>query len=658
MMIANRTKVYLDVCGMKYHFFEPTSLRNMYDLFYILYNMNNIVTEYEGRKEENSQYYLHRSQNRKRLLDYIHFTMRRDYRFDAQTSEFLDELIAYPIERRGQMIWGYYYQLIDSEGISQKIDAAYGKNFRPTEKYFYKTENYSFGEFFRILYTASRLEIFDHNFIKFILASYSMALPAFVENEKRIHKEEQYKHLVDLYGSSLIGINWCDELFGCKSSVTIIKYDNFKYDEPIVNRYEAKRCSIVVNVDQKTSVDVLDIEKLISLLLLSPHWVTGTAIEVEKNNDKWVINAELDPTSFLINCLLINDKIMDKYNADGKHTNADLKIFKYENKLYTLSELIQELYGGLLLSKEEYVKYYSSNVEYENIEITDEFGKQEQVDIPINYLNAYKDLILRIEDGIKVNQTIDIPFRDEKDVPVFEEKDNHKVKQVLIKGTITEIILSYLAQDYRAHHLANMLKHIDLIYNAIKRSITDIVYITSHDVIKKQDRFENAGNPVAIINEFYEKLIKQLADTDKVYFAEGINASHSFKKRFSECAIVNNVFSISRCTEKRILLEAQPVDISNKTYATTLKQVFNDILPVTIYIDYESDFMFALRGHFADSLNDYVSFEQAQQISAIVISSIGVIAVSTLKTNNIEDVNSTVQDEIEKANTEIRKILD
>ena len=187
------------------------------------------------------------------------------------------------------------------------------------------------------------------------MASYSMALPAFVENEKRIHKEEQYKHLVDLYGSSLIGINWCDELFGCKSSVTIIKYDNFKYDEPIVNRYEAKRCSIVVNVDQKTSVDVLDIEKLISLLLLSPHWVTGTAIEVEKNNDKWVINAELDPTSFLINCLLINDKIMDKYNADGKHTNADLKIFKYENKLYTLSELIQELYGGLLLSKEEYV---------------------------------------------------------------------------------------------------------------------------------------------------------------------------------------------------------------------------------------------------------------------------------------------------------------
>ena len=121
MMIANRTKVYMDVRGKKYHFFEPSSLRNMYDLFYILYNMNNIVEEYDNRKESNNNYYLHRSQNRKRLLDYIHFTMRRDYHFDEQTSEFLDELIANPIARRGQKIWGYYFYIKMQSEIIRKI---------------------------------------------------------------------------------------------------------------------------------------------------------------------------------------------------------------------------------------------------------------------------------------------------------------------------------------------------------------------------------------------------------------------------------------------------------------------------------------------------------------------------------------------------------
>ena len=269
MMIANRTKVYLDVCGMKYHFFEPSSLRNMYDLFYILYNMNNIVEKYDQR--DSNDYYLERSQNRKRLLDYIHFTLRRDYRFDAQTSEFLDELIAYPIERRGQKIWGYYYQLLDSEGIKKRIDSAYGLEFRPTEKYFFKTDRYSFGEFFRILYTSSRIGVFDHKFIKFILASYSMALPAFVENEKRKytlytlkkgeHNQEElkehapknedeccleekednkqqergYKQLVALFGSSLIGTTWCDELFGSKYRAQIKGTDLYITQQGVIS---------------------------------------------------------------------------------------------------------------------------------------------------------------------------------------------------------------------------------------------------------------------------------------------------------------------------------------------------------------------------------------------------------------------------------------
>lgn len=679
MMIANRTKVYLDVRGMKYHFFEPSSLRNMYDLFYILYNMNNIVEEYDNRKKEGNNYYLHRSQNRKRLLDYIHFTMRRDYCFDDKTSEFFDELIAYPIERRGQKIWGYFYQLLDSEGIYQRIDSAYGKNFIPTEKFFYKSENYSFGEFFRILYTSSRLGVFDHRLIKFILASYSMALPAFVENEKRIHKKEQYKHLVDLYGSSLIGINWCDELFGCR--VEVYKKENQNYPDIV---YKTQRCSIVVPIKNKRNVDILDLEMLVSLLLLSPHWVTEKAIEVEKNDNEWIIHAELDPTSFLINCLLINDKIRDKYDANKKTTKYGLKIFKYKNILYTLSGLIQEIYGDLRLSNTKYLEYYSFDVKYDTEEIIDESGKKQQVKIPNNYINAYKDIITKIRKQSKVKKIIDIPFRDEKDVPVFEEKDNHKGKQIVNEGTITEVILDYLAQDYRANHLSNMLKHVDLIYNTIKRSIADIVYITSHDVIKKQDRFENAGDPADIINKFYNNLTNQLEETDEIYFAEGVEASHSFAKRFKESAIVKNVYLIHRTNEKSIELvnhlyekiEEQANDSSTDKIIVpkhldekpgivldpptegirTLSQLFDiissELFSTNVQLEVNlSIFMASLRGHFFVESERNLSIEKAHSINDVVTTCLCELSINY---DNNEILNKT----LEKAYKEIQAVLD
>lgn len=641
MMIANRTKVYLDVCGMKYHFFEPSSLRNMYDLFYILYNMNNIVEKYDQR--DSNDYYLERSQNRKRLLDYIHFTMRRDYRFDAQTSEFLDELIAYPIERRGQKIWGYYYQLLDSEGISKRIDSAYGTGFRPSEKYFFMTEKYSLGEFFRILYTSSRIGVFDHKFIKFILASYSMALPAFVENEKRKRDQEDghYKQLAALFGSSLIGTTWCDELFGSLVTANSLKQifddvvNNTKiYTDPIV-QYQAKRCSIDVSFSQE-AVKVRELEKLISLLLLSPHWVTEKTIKVENNGSQFLIHAELDPTSFLINCLLIDDKISDHYDKDGKLLKEGLRIFAiqgFETKL-TIAELIKEMCG-------EHCK-----IDCDDLGAEGPSSSKKAIANYASYCTAAKEIADKKKD---IGKPISIST-----APNAQK-------------TIVEVILDYLAEDYRAQHLSNMLKHIDLTYNTIKRSITDIVYITSHDVVKKPERFKNAGEPASIIADFYTKLIKQLKDTDKVYFAKGTEADYSFATRFETSAIVKNVRSMAGCSDSKLCLKADEIKeasdnqdktTDNQDKTATLKKIFDDILPIHIYIDYESDFMFALRGQLADLLDNYLSLEQVKRITAIIMKSFNEIAVGSLDTGDNKDVNAIVLDEIDKAKTKITEILD
>ncbi|MDE5945778.1 MAG: hypothetical protein K2G63_00520, partial [Oscillospiraceae bacterium] len=44
-LLADRTKIYLDPQGYKPHFMEPNSLRNLYDIFYLLYNMQNIIKD-------------------------------------------------------------------------------------------------------------------------------------------------------------------------------------------------------------------------------------------------------------------------------------------------------------------------------------------------------------------------------------------------------------------------------------------------------------------------------------------------------------------------------------------------------------------------------------------------------------------------------------
>ena len=93
---------------------------------------------------------------------------------------------------------------------------------------------------------------------------------------------------------------------------------------------------------QKAPVGVRNIEKLISLLLLSPHWVTETPIKVEITKTEYIINADLDPTSFLINCLLIDDKISNNYDEKGSLLKAGIRIFDVPDHktMLTITELI------------------------------------------------------------------------------------------------------------------------------------------------------------------------------------------------------------------------------------------------------------------------------------------------------------------------------
>lgn len=624
MMIANRTKVYLDIKGLKYHFFEPTSLRSLYDLFFILYNMNNIVTEYDNRdRDRPSDYYLHRSQNRKRLLDYIHFTMRRDFCFDDNENEFIDKLLTQPIERRGKMLWVRYYNLLTTNEIKDRIDPIYGSEFRATEVYYHDTTTYSFGEFFRILFTSSRLGVFSNEFVKFILAMYSIALPAFVEKEKIDHKNGKgdYKNLVDLFGSSLLG-NWRDELFGNR---TEIKKTN---GNTLITAYKSNRCRIVaVHPSSNDNVDLCQIEALFCFLLLSPNWVNQKPIRVEKYGNKYIINAELDPTSFLINGLLLVKGVRNKYGFGGSDSNGFYQFELYDDsgksKKLTLSDLLEELYSRWKIITKE--KSYM---------ISSEESEKEP-----DRVKSYRRFIKKIN-GSKI-----IPQEAEN-----SPKPKYDKKQWVSSEEIVNNILDYLSEDYKDHHLSNMLKHIDLTYNSIKRAITDIVYITPEEVNKKQ-LLETKEKPLDTIKRFYKNLIEQLKETDKVYFAEDVKASNSFSSRFENSAIYKCIDKYEE-SDGQVRLESIQVPEPADHWGID----FNDLLQIYgngLIEGDELEFFETLRSLMIFELSKHHRIKKVQ--SDEIISALFGYVLEIKRADCSED--DIILDRAKKARDEIRKII-
>ncbi len=107
-MIAHRTKVFLDVAGEKLHFMEPDSLRNLNDLFYLLYNMNNI--DLFG-KDEKDDYFSELEANRKVLLNYLYFKMIPECNLSPDEEQVIKEFSRDKLHRKGRRIWDYYYKL-------------------------------------------------------------------------------------------------------------------------------------------------------------------------------------------------------------------------------------------------------------------------------------------------------------------------------------------------------------------------------------------------------------------------------------------------------------------------------------------------------------------------------------------------------------------
>lgn len=546
MMIANRTKIYLDVKGNKYHFMEPVSLRNMNDLFYLLYNMNNIVSEYNNREKSGNLYYLHRTENRKRLLDYIHFTMRNDMRFSSEEDDFINELLSQPIERRGKMIWDRYYTILNNEVCKRKIISSYDEDFYNDEVRRYRINYYSFGELFRILYTSTRIGIFSNNFVKFILAAFSFSLPALVENEKYEKKQDsKYAHnkMLDTFGYTLLG-TWCEDLFGSIYGQIV-------------------ECYIEIDLKKlrESNLDNIAITKALLYLLLLTTYSEKEGIKVDENSGtdqdeyKIKINLNLDPTAFFMNGLLINQRV-------------DSKMF--------------------------IVNYFKNQKEDNN--------SQKSIKELIEYIIKVKEYVKKSDKQYN-----------------FEDNFNQIIEEI--------------SENYSNCHLSNVFKHMDLIYNVIKRAVSKQIYTSSNDLTKKHYINEEL-KPEKIIKEFYEDIAKYLEENDEIYFSEKDHPRFSF--RFRESCIYkffeeksdrksNNDFgSYDEISEKGICLSLP----SKTTIATdviikrgkkkTLGKLLYSIMPHDMYVEGEGEYMMKIRGALFMYSDIMLSNKQAGKINQAV----------------------------------------
>ncbi|MDE6034833.1 MAG: hypothetical protein K2G36_02875, partial [Ruminococcus sp.] len=348
LLLADRTHCYLDSKGYKLHFIEPDSLRNLYDIFYLLYEMKPI---------ENEHFDL--DYNRKILLNYLHFRMIPGYNFKYEVYHHIDNLESNPMERRGRIIWENYYQrLFEKEN---DINELYGEDFIKGERKRHFVENYNFGEVFRCLYFGSRLELFDKNYVKAVLASYAFAMPQFVESQKQNRKNHhdkilqsdnqnifenpnilyRFSELRYVFGYSLIG-EWRSNLFNDRNVIITINKDIF-------NRGDLKE----------------NIKYFIYLLLLSNH-SDSKYIKYEKcgdnSNPQYRIYTPLDPTAFIMGTIRVHRIAKFRFSDDSIHSIdskdliAEILDESEENKKVEISEhiseIIKEIYGEKYFSKE------------------------------------------------------------------------------------------------------------------------------------------------------------------------------------------------------------------------------------------------------------------------------------------------------------------
>ena len=574
LLVADRTKIFFDVFGNKFHFMEPDSLRTLYDMFYLLYSMDNIIVDEGKKNESDNHYYENRISNRKILLDFLNFRLRFKFNFSQEEEELIDRFLAEPIERRGEVIWNYYKNQLNrkNEELAQYKD---GDNHFSIGL---ANNVYSFGDLYRILFYSSRLEIMSRNLIKFILATFSCTLPTFVENEKWKNDKRNpeykngngYRDMRELFEYSLLG-KWRDDLFESSTEHTSTSFsDQLVKSEPCIALY-------IDGIISDLSKDLLDslFEDIVYHLLLSSR-STREPFEVKEDVYKefYTIDNKIDPTAFIMNSIRMNERFKHLKFSIFKQLNNEE--FRYSTTLY---KNITKDQPPFLYS----ISYLLTDLFFNSVEKSDDIeNAKEKLKSVVSDLhnglngnnsedeNGYKKKVEqfkeKIEKYLKSNEYLSLSDLAQIISEIFEcdgfntqifnsilheskIQKKHTDDVILIIKTL--VILNYyfsLSKDKISKKMSSkegsnskcdvsfMLKHTDLSYNVIKRSVSKMIYVSSNNIMEKR---KTQGGDYEIIKAFYQNVVGCLDKEDDVFFIDGKDNPESFSQHFLKHPVVD-----------------------------------------------------------------------------------------------------------------------
>ena len=520
LMLADRTGIYLDAVGFKRHFMEPDSLRNMVDLFNLFYSMENPRVKTGDEKavfKYTPQHTKIFQQNIKIIMDYFYFKLVPDFCLSYEEEMIFHQFYTAVLSRRAKRIITYYRKKLEQRHkenvlIQDQLEAE--GEFTPI---------YNYGEMFRVIHHASRLEIVSKEMIKAILACYSFILP-------RIFDEYVVDYL-DGLDQQLTGIEMSREEFeslAVRQKIKILYSNNF-HDNLKKPRllYELFGNTLLGNWNldlfcgKRLGIRTREIKKEImeASLYLPDNYKSFFDIEDKKDNHLGYLLTNS------VNCIEKIGKIRDeekrKYIAEkvkeytGEYedihaTEISAKIYTavslYENE-YPLVHLIYLLMLYPLDYRDKPSTLYSSKLDLDPTAFV----------VNVSRYREFFDWLMEVQFATTALKKM---------------KSKFKVHCQYVKDRI-----EFYIHSQRYPHFVLPLHQTDLIYNVIKRSVGEIVY-SSDFLLEKKKRNNKDISPEKTIQMFYKNIRKELRREDEVY--TNANRSITYEEQFVSCPVVQH----------------------------------------------------------------------------------------------------------------------
>lgn len=509
-LIAYKTGVYFDAIGSKKHFFEPGNLRELGELFQIIYTMEDIPKK--PALQESA-----RGRNRQVLLSYL-YNQFAFHHLGSEEYEQFRSLSVLPLTR--QCKW-----LIDMIHQQRLKVAVREDSVGYLVKYKKDQWKYSYGELLHNIYLSTRIPKEDGNgtyfskaFVHCILGTYSMLL------NETVCAHEFDQSILPLLGSSIAG-RWANEMlpdltiegysgaFG-GGSISLPIRDFFNWQIP-----EKVQTALLGLYAGNDSANKQELHAFLEALILTGMFFTkfpATGLGIVLDAD---INAQQKPGFYLRSeseehvCFNIMNFVINLSNyTKSENGRISFEYLDYiQGKLEKLGkELLMHLNADL---EENYQKAEQDKKDAENQRNTLTIFAAPLSGFELERkVTEYQREVKRASAWISITKTNDIKKADDSQQEAFMRCWNELLQSIVsdFSKNITERLNSH--EEFR---FVLPVQNFDMMYNIIKR-LADCSYRDIPEDVHLSKIYD-------YYVRLYKDLEKELQKQDKAYSMDDSN---------------------------------------------------------------------------------------------------------------------------------------